>query len=102
MRVLMVATRNELRLLGLLALLLPLYGVVQLWLQSEPSTRVEVRTITEPVPVRVEVPVEVQVPVERIVFVPVPTLAAGTDGEGDCAGSAEFPPPGLLLPAQGG
>ena len=72
----MNAVNTRLRLFGLLALLLPLYGAVQLSLLSEPGTRVEVRTeqvpVEVPVPVEVQVPVEVEVPVERVVFVPVP------------------------------
>ena len=59
-----------LRLFGLLALMLPLYGGVQLWLLSDPAARTEVLVVPEPVTIRV--PVEVEVPVERVVFVPVP------------------------------
>ena len=59
------------RLFVLLALLLPLYAAVQLWLLSEPATRIEFRTVTEQVPV--------EVPVERIVLVPAPSAAPSID-----------------------
>ena len=65
---------THLRLFGLLALLLPLYGAVQLSLLAVPITRVEVRVE----PFEVQVPVEV--PVERIVYVTVPTAAGGAPG----------------------
>ena len=107
----MVATNNHLRLFALLALLLPLYAAVQLWLLAEPATIIEVRTVAEPV--RVEVPVEVEVPievpVERIVFVPVPVPVlvpledgAGADaGDEDAQGAPPAVAPQVLIAQQG-
>ena len=90
---------THLRLFGLLALLLPLYGAVQLALLAVPITRVEVRVE----PFEVQVPVEV--PVERIVYVPVPAAAGGAsgdDGEAQSESDADEPPsasPPVLFPA---
>jgi hypothetical protein len=84
------------RLFVLLALLLPLYAAVQLWLLSEPATRVEVRTVTEQVPV--------EVPVDRVVLVPAPSAAQSIDeaeNQPDEESGSELPLllaiPGLLL-----
>jgi hypothetical protein len=75
---------DYLRLFGLLALMLPLYGGVRLWLLSEPPTRTEVLVVPETV--TVHVPVEVEVPVERVIFVPVPASGGTTVEE-----TAEMP-----------
>lgn len=84
-----------LRLFGLLALMLPLYGGVQLWLLSEPATRTEVLVVPEPVTIRV--PVEVEVPIERVIFVPVPVENETASAE-DRTGPLQVEEPGSTVP----
>ena len=61
---------TQLRLFGLLALMIPLFSGLQ-YIVREGVPRVEVRLVTQDVPTTIAVEVPVERVVERVVYVPV-------------------------------
>ena len=69
---------GRLRLFGLLALLVPMFGGFQ-YLVREAVPRIEIRFVSQDVPVNVPVVVPVERVVERVVYVPVDRVEAGPE-----------------------
>ncbi len=91
---------GRLRLFGLLALLVPLFAGLQ-FLVREAVPRIEIRFVSQDVPVNVPVVVPVERVVERIVYVeverPAPGLGQNVDSLGVAAGTESAQEPAAAV-----